>query len=85
MAALPILGDGQNNLLRKITENTYQTAGSVSGFQVPPFDEIELEYYGATNNISKVTYKKDGSDVKVLYITYIGGGIADNDRIATIS
>lgn len=84
MAALPILGDGQNNLLRKITENTYQSAGSVSGFQIPPFDEIELSYYGSTNNISTVSYKKDGNVVKVLYITYVGGGVADNDRIATV-
>lgn len=85
MAALPTLGDGQNNLLRKITENTYQGSFSVQGFQVPPFDEIELTYYGSTNNIAQVNYKKDGNSVKVLTLTYVGGGVADNDRIATIS
>ena len=84
MAALPILGDGKNNLLRKITENTYQGSLSVQGFQVPSFDEIELSYYGSTNNIAQVIYKKSGDNVKVLTLTYVNGGVADNDRIATI-
>jgi hypothetical protein len=84
MAALPILGDGTNNLLRKITENTYQGSLSVQGFQVPSFDEIELSYYGSTNNIAQVIYKKSGDNVKVLTLTYVNGGVADNDRIATI-
>lgn len=84
MAALPTLGDGTNNLLRKITENTFQGSLSVQGFQVPPFDEIELSYYGSTNNIAQVIYKKSGDSVKVLTLTYVNGGVADNDRIATI-
>ena len=84
MAALPTLGDGQNNLLRKITENTYQGSLSGQGFQIPPFDEIEIDYYGSTNNISQVVYKKNGNSVKTLTLTYVGGGVADNDRIATI-
>ena len=84
MAALPTLGDGQNNLLRKITENTYQGSLSGQGFQIPPFDEIDINYYGSTNNISQVVYKKDGNNVKVLTLTYVGGGVADNDRIASI-
>lgn len=84
MAALPTLGDGQNNLLRKITENTYQGSLSGQGFQIPPFDEIDIDYYGSTNNISQVVYKKDGNSVKTLTLTYVGGGVADNDRIATI-
>jgi hypothetical protein len=85
MAALPILGDGQNNLLRKITENTYQTAGSVSSFPTPPFDEVDITYYGSTNNIYQVFYKNGGSNVKTLTLTYVGGAVADNDRLSNIS
>jgi|LakMenE18May11ns_1017448.scaffolds.fasta_scaffold9402524_2 hypothetical protein len=85
MAALPILGDGQNNLLRKITENTYQTAGSVSSFPIPPFDEVDITYYGSTNNIYQVFYKNGGSSVKTLTLTYVGGAVADNDRLSNIS
>ena len=84
MAALPILGDGQNNLLRKITENTYQGSLSVQGFAIPPYDAIRIDYYGSTNNIAQVIYKKSGASVKTLTLTYVGGGVADNDRIATI-
>ena len=84
MAALPILGDGQNNLLRKITENTYQGSLSVQGFAIPPYDAIDIDYYGSTNNIAQVIYKKSGASVKTLTLTYVGGGVADNDRIATI-
>jgi hypothetical protein len=85
MPALPQLGDGQNNLLRKITENTYQGSLSGQGFQIPPFDEIDIDYYGSTNNIFQVVYKKNGAIVKTLTLTYVGGGVVDNDKIASIS
>ena len=85
MAALPTLGDGQNNLLRKITENTYQGSLSVQGFAIPPYDAIELSYYGITNNIAQVVYKKDGSNVKTLTLTYVNGATSDNDRLQSVS
>ena len=85
MAALPQLGDGQNNLLRKITENTYQGSLSVQGFAIPPYDAIELSYYGSTNNIAQVTYKNGGNTVKTLTLTYVNGASADNDKLQSVS
>lgn len=85
MAALPQLGDGTNNLLRKITENTYQGSLSVQGFPIPPYDAIDLSYYGSTNNIAQVTYKKDGASVKTLTLTYVNGGASDNDKLQSVS
>jgi len=85
MAALPTLGDGQNNLLRKITENTYQGSLSVQGIPIPPYNSFHISYYGNTDNIAQVTYKKDGNVVKVLTLTYVNGAVADNDRIESVS
>jgi hypothetical protein len=43
---------------------------SLQGFVIPEYDEIDLTYYGTTNNISTVEYSKDGSVVGTLTLTY---------------
>lgn len=53
-------------------------------FMVPPYDEISLTYYGATNNIDVQTFKRGGVTVAVLKYTYVASGAADNDRISNI-
>lgn len=46
---------------------------ATQGFQIPPYDFIDLDYYGATNNISTVVFKDGGSGgtiVGTLTLTY---------------
>jgi hypothetical protein len=46
---------------------------AAQGFQLPPYDFIDLDYYGATNNISTVVFKDGGSGgtvVGTLTLTY---------------
>lgn len=55
-------------------------------FQIPPYWSQEFEYYGSTNNIQTQTFKdENGDEVAVLEYTYVGGGAADDDLIATIT
>lgn len=48
----------------------YTAIANLQGFQVPEYDEIDITYYGTTNNISTVVYSKDGSPVATLTLTY---------------
>jgi hypothetical protein len=48
----------------------YSAIANLQGFQVPEYDEIDLTYYGTTNNIATVVYSKDGSVVATLTLTY---------------
>lgn len=43
---------------------------NLQGFQIPEYDELALTYYGATNNIATVAYKKTGATVATLTLTY---------------
>lgn len=54
--------EGANDIASAIT--------SLQGFQIPEYDELALTYYGATNNIATVVYKKSGSTVATLTLTY---------------
>ena len=42
----------------------------LQGFQIPEYDELALTYYGATNNIATVVYKKTSAVVATLTLTY---------------
>ena len=42
----------------------------IQGFQIPEYDELALTYYGATNNIATVIYKKLSAIVATLTLTY---------------
>ncbi len=48
----------------------YTAIANLQGFQVPEYDEIDITYYGTTNNIATVVYSKDGSPVATLTLTY---------------
>jgi len=51
--------------------NSISTALSdLQGFQIPEYDELSLTYYGVTNNIATVVYKKASVVVATLTLTY---------------
>lgn len=79
MSSLPVTGDGQNNLLKKIVENTYNISSSTSGFNIPEYNSIYVTYYGLTNNIEKIFYKLNGANVFTLQLDYVGGVPTTND------
>jgi hypothetical protein len=43
---------------------------NLQGFQIPEYDELALTYYGVTNNIATVIYKKASVVVATLTLTY---------------
>ena len=43
---------------------------NLQGFQIPEYDELALTYYGTTNNIATVVYKKASAVVATLTLTY---------------
>jgi hypothetical protein len=51
-------------------EEISDAIGSLQGFAIPEYDEIDISYYGTTNNASTVVYSKDGSPVATLTLTY---------------
>ena len=51
-----------------------------------PYDEIDITYIGATNNINTVTYSFDGVTVAVLTMAYSGGVPAsDNALLSSVT
>ncbi len=44
-------------------------------------DQQVVAYYGATNNVQTVTYKKAGVTLKTRTFTYAGGGAANDDTL----
>ena len=55
---------------------------------IPGHNYVALTYFGATNNAQTVTFKTGGAagtTVAVLTLTYVGGGAADDDKIATVT
>ena len=65
MANLPPILD-TSDFRHLVLENL----NSLKGFQIPEYDELALTYYGSTNNIATVIYKKDSSPVATLTLTY---------------
>lgn len=62
-------------------QNIYEAILSSGGFLIPEYDFIDISYFGSTNNISTVVYKKDGTTVATLTLTYIGGTPASDDAL----
>jgi hypothetical protein len=51
--------------------NSIETSlADLQGFQIPEYDELALTYYGSTNNIATVVYKKNSTSVATLTLTY---------------
>lgn len=43
---------------------------NIQGFQIPEYDQLSITYYGTTNNIATVVYKKASVVVATLTLTY---------------
>ena len=54
--------DGANSIASAVSQ--------LQGFQIPEYDELSLTYYGVTNNIATVVYKKASVPVATLTLTY---------------
>jgi hypothetical protein len=50
--------------------NIYEQLKRVTGFDIPLYEEIEITYYGATNNIQYVNYFNGGELVAQLSLEY---------------
>lgn len=50
--------------------NIYESLKEIAGFEIPAYDEIDITYYGSTNNIATVQYLKDSNVVATLTLTY---------------
>lgn len=55
-----------NSLLTSLTASS----AKVPGFSIPEHDEISLSYYGSTNNLQQVDYKKSSTTVLSLSFAY---------------
>lgn len=78
-------GSATGELGVKVVGSVYSTNGD---FNIPKFDYQAFTYYGSTNNIQTRVFKTGGSGgttVATLTYTYVAGGVADNDDIATIT
>lgn len=53
-----------------VLDGVENIAQSIQGFQIPEFDEISLTYYGTTNNVATVVYKKASTTVATLTLEY---------------
>lgn len=49
----------------------------------PPGFSRVYSYFGATNNLQTITYQQDAAVIGKVTFTYIAGGVADDDDIAT--
>ena len=67
----PIIDTAQYRHLVLDGVNSLETSvAALQGFQIPEYDELALTYYGTTNNIATVVYKKTSSVVATLTLTY---------------
>ena len=53
-----------------VLDGVENIANSIQGFQIPEYDELALTYYGTTNNIATVVYKKTSAVVATLTLMY---------------
>ena len=66
--------------------NIYESLKEVAGFEIPAYDQIDISYYGSTNNIATVQYLKDGNPVATLTLTYaIQPPVANDANLTTVS
>lgn len=54
----------------RILDGVSNIANSIQGFQIPEYDELTLSYYGSTNNVATVVYKKSSNTVATLTLEY---------------
>ena len=69
--------DDVETLLHDLTATNIK----VPGFSIPPYDEISLDYYGSTNNLSNVIYKTNTTSVLSLSFMYVTYPPTSNDAL----
>ena len=50
--------------------NIYEQLKEIAGFEIPAYDQIDISYYGVTNNIATVQYLNGGNVVATLTLVY---------------
>lgn len=66
--------------------NLYESLKEIAGFEIPAYDQIDISYYGSTNNIATVQYLKDGVPVATLTLTYsIQPPVANDANLTTVT
>lgn len=63
--------------------NLYESLKEIAGFEIPAYDQIDISYYGSTNNIATVQYLKDGVPVATLTLSYAVQPPTTNDANLT--
>lgn len=66
----PYINDGADASLRKVVSLLNKTVG----FSIPDYDEVLLSSYDVNGNAGSVVYRKGGSAVATLTLTYDGLG-----------
>lgn len=66
-----------------LLNNLTATNIKVPGFSIPPYDEINLSYYGSTNNIASVSYINNATTVLSLSFVYVTTPPTQNDALLT--
>ena len=63
--------------------NIYESLKQIAGFDIPAYDEIDIAYYGITNNIATVQYLNAGVPVATLNLFYSVNPPTTNDANLT--
>jgi hypothetical protein len=63
--------------------NIYESLKQIAGFDIPAYDQIDIAYYGTTNNIATVQYLFDGVPVATLNLFYSVNPPTTNDANLT--
>ena len=63
--------------------NIYESLKQIAGFDIPAYDQIDIAYYGTTNNIATVQYLNAGDVVATLTLTYAVQPPTTNDANLT--
>ena len=82
--SLEINTDGLETLIE--VNNSYLNAltasnEKIAGFNIPPYDEISVDYVNPTNNIKTVTYLNNSTIVLSLSFTYYPNPPTDDDSL----
>lgn len=66
--------------------NIYESLKQIAGFDIPAYDQIDISYYGATNNISTVQYLNGGNPVATLTLIYsVQPPVANDANLVNVS
>lgn len=72
-------------LFQRWMDGEFSPTISTGGQTIPENDEQLIQYFGSSNNISNIIYKKDGATVATQTFEYRNGGVADDDDVIRIT